>query len=275
MFNTKAFYGSRAGTPALQNIAGLADPLGGVSGNLMTVPDQTSNLLALAVVAQTATAGGIVQAQFRAPSFENINLDIRPIIDTATASPIFPSPTPITNFRYNPIPLTRGEEVQMLSANSGTNVEDALVAVFLTDGRHNPIPADWKITTIRTTTASTAVANTWSNSALVVSQSLKAGYYAVVGMRYESAGAQLARLVFSGMSARPGCIGYNTIGKIEDAMFRHGGLGVWGYFSHRNVPTLDLLSDSADAAGAPVYLDLVYLGTDAPAITGVLTAWGF
>lgn len=260
MIDLIAFYESRAGTTTLQEIAGLADPHVNVSGDNINVPPMNPYILALVCLAQTATSGGINKAQVKAPSLgARSYIDIDNFVDTATGIPEPTSPQPILDFRYNQIPLTPGENLQFLTANSGTNTEDALGLVWLSDGNITPI--NGAIETVKFTNGSTLVANAWTNGALTASQQLRAGNYAVVGMAAKSAGLQAARLVFGNQGARPGCIGQDAYSDVQAPAnyFRHGNLGTWGTFPHTAIPTVDFLSDSADTS-QEVWLDLVYLG---------------
>jgi len=255
MLDTIGYYESRAGTTVLQAIAGLTDPHVDVSGDNIRVPDECDKILAALGIAQTATAGGVTDMQLKAPSMgEKSYLDLTNFRDSATAAPIVPSPPTIDSYRYNPRKLVSGEILNALTANSGTNTEDALVIVFLTDGNINPIPLDWVVETIRGVAASAVTANVWSNKAITLDQNLQAGKYAVVGMAIKSANSQAARLVFGNQGPRPGCPGRTTF-DYDVSMFRKGELGIWGTFPHTNIPTVDLLCDGADTPD--IWLDVV------------------
>lgn len=258
MFAVAAFYESRAGTTALQGVAGLADPHLRVSGDNIGVPALTPKVIAAYVVAQTATSGDIAQAQLRSPSLAGMLYVDLVAEATGTGIPEPAYPIAINDMRYSPLPLVPGEDMQLFTANSGTNTEDALGLIFLADQTPQPIPAGTPIYTVRATNGSTLVANTWTNGALTLGQALPAGNWGVVGMKAYSAGLQAARLVFANQGPRPGCIGSDAIDDPDYEMFRRGNLGLWGTFPHDTIPTVDFLSDSADTSQV-VLLDLIKL----------------
>lgn len=197
----------------------------------------------------------LTQAQFSTPSLrQRLLLDVAPA--EAAAEPA--NPYGFTHFEEHPIQLVSGEDARLFVINDGESASDSFGFAFLMDAI-DPVPDGAQITTVRCTSATTLTANAWSLCPLTFSQQLNAGRWAVVGARFESAGCQAGRLVFPGAAHRPGAIGRDAIGDVEDRIFRAGGLGIWGSFDNTQPPQAEFCATSADTAEV-VYLDLIYLG---------------
>lgn len=274
MFRVVAFHEEAAalaadGTLLLQNIAGLADQHASVVGDNISVPSDTPNLMALyASGGSTDVTGVMAFGRLEAPSLKPY-LDISAFMphSGAFATHLPASPTPINNYLGKGINLVPGENIQLTAAETVAGGDRCYTAgVFLGDGNYGlGALANMPMETVRFTGQAAAVAGAWTASAIVFDQALKAGMYAVVGMRFISTTPIIARLIFANQGARPGCIGYvtpaTTVAAIENPMFRSGNLGVWGTFSHTTAPQLELLCGAADAAAVQQgYLDVVKIG---------------
>jgi len=114
------------------------------------------------------------------------------------------------------------------------------------------------------------VINTWSPTAIVFRQALRAGTYAVVGMKLNAVSGVAGRLIFGNQGARPGVLACNSatgaanVGGFSDSkdqfdsLFRYGRAGVFGTFSHTNPPVLEIIASVADPAAAiHVALDVI------------------
>jgi hypothetical protein len=264
----------RAGTVALQNVAGLADSHVTVNGNNVIVPDRCKYILG--VFAQTQQTAGSVTQQIilSSPKLRETSLleltcwAANGAIAAATQIP--GNNPPFNDFKESPIELKPGEALQCLTSVDVAAVAEAPnVVVFLTDG---VIPQSGgikgRIETVYAQAAAAAVINVWSPTALNLRQALRAGTYAVVGMRATGVSMTAARLIFGNQGERPGCIATNTAtgspGATVDpckGLFRYGRLGVWGFFSHVNPPTMEVLCSIADAAATvSVALDVIRVG---------------
>jgi hypothetical protein len=274
MMDTIAFYGARAGTTALQNIAGLADSHVTVQGNNIIVPSQCSQILMVYAMSE-ATAGSLTNAiQITSPSLRATSL-----IDlsnwnangaVSAAAQIPDNNAPYNDFKESPVALQPGEALQTLSSvDAAAAAENIFVIIHLTDGvLTNPFTG--RIETVIADGGSTAVINTWSPSALTFRQALRAGTYAVLGMKVTSTSAVAARLVFGNQGARPGVLATNsavgaaTVGSFSDTVdqyqgcFRYGRMGVWGTFTNVNPPQMEIICSVADTAAVQhVALDIV------------------
>lgn len=229
-------------------VAALADQHVRVQANDVIVPEAMNVL-----IGAFAFGLNITRAQLVSPSLRRlVNHEISPI--NIGALPL--SPLAFNDNSMDPLVLDPSEALNLFAAESGAGATRVNCGVWLSDGETTPINGE--VIAVRFTGTTTLVANSWTNAAITFDQSLPAGRYQVVGMRAESAGLQLARLVFVGGIWRPGCIGFANAGQVEPNIFRDGGLGAWGEFAHNTPPTIDYLSNSADTAQAGV-LDLIKL----------------
>lgn len=179
---------------------------------------------------------------------------IRPIDRSALPTDL-PS---IADFRANPFRM-RGQEELVLEATSGVAVSERFTALFGWTTQTTPAPAG-DIYTLRATSVTAAVANSWTSLVATFDNQLPAGEYAVVGLEVQSANALGARLIFPGGSQkdRPGSVSVSALGNDNKDIFRKGGLGDWGRFRNTVLPTVQVLAQAADAAHE-IYLDIVPL----------------
>jgi hypothetical protein len=271
MYTVVAFLNAagRAGTVALQNVAGLADASTFVQGNNVRVPDTCNKILAVFAETQ-ATAGSVTNAiRLSSPKMgERTLLDLdRWVANGAivAANQIPGNNPPFNDYSQFPIQLASGEALQCLTSVDVAAVAEApVVIVFLTDGNYVMPPAGSQIEHVVFDGQAAAVINTWSPTALVPRQALQAGTYAVVGMKAVSTTITAARLVFPGSGAqgfRPGCIGCATNQNTVDparGLFRNANLGILGTFTQDNPPQAEILCSVADAAAVQhITLDIV------------------
>ncbi len=226
-----------------------------VAANIQ-VPTLNRVIAAAAGVETTAAQ----QARITAPSRRVLALQrIAPTQGNAAAASLPADPQHVMDLRASPLLMVTGEQ-----ANFEINSDPAVVQiqwglVWFADGPIAPIAGP--MFTIRATSATALVAQTWTNVPLVFAENLPRGRYQVVGFRFQSANAIAGRLVFVGAGAlgwRPGALGTTNDRHLEDDMFRYGGLGVWGEFEDIEPPTVDGLAAAADATQV-VYFDLIQI----------------
>lgn len=283
MLDVIAFYGARAGTVAPLPVAGLADDHITVIGNNLIVPTQCSQILEVYAMSQ-ATAGSLTSSiTLSSPSLRSYSLlelsNWNANGAVVAAAQIPDNNAPYNDYKTSPIPLQPGEALQCLSAVDAAAVaENIFVLVFLTDGNlalplSGPAGTPPRIESLIFDAQAAAVINTWSTTAILPRQALRAGKYAVVGMKPTGTSMIAARLIFGNQGPRPGALATNApvgaggIGSFSDAvdqmngLFRMGNLGVWGVFDNVNPPQAQVLSSVADAAIAMHFvLDVIYLG---------------
>lgn len=230
----------------LTEMAALKDQHVTTKGDDVLIPSFAPNLIALYALGATIT-----RAQFSSPSLRERSLiDISPIDIGAE-----PASNPrIVDFVERPIPLTPGEGARFLVAEGAAGAERETGLAWL-QGDREDVPAG-EIETIRCTANTTLTPFQWSLCELDLSQQLRAGRYAIVGMSAISAGAIAARLVIPGSAYRPGILAFDTETDFGTTFARNGRLGKWGEFEHVYPPQVEFLSVSADTAET-VYLDVI------------------
>jgi hypothetical protein len=279
MMDSIAFYGARAGTVALLNVAGLPDTHTFVNGNNVAVPSPCNKIAGIFCCSQ-ATAGSLTnQIRFSSPSLGRTSL-----IDicnhnangaVVAAAQIPDANAPFNDFHHAPRPLNAGESLQMTSAvDVAAAAENIFGIVFLTDGNMSlPDVLPNPIETVIFDGQAAAVINTWSPSALVPRQNLQKGTYACVGMKYTGTSGVAARLSgFINQTARPAVIATNSpvgaagVGSFADSvdqaqgLFRYGRMGVLGVFPSESPPQSEIICSVADAAITQHWaLDLIRL----------------
>ena len=242
MFHLSAYTSSIANGSVLIQISGVTDSILPASGSGL-LSTGLNHLHAVAFVGAT-----LVRGQFQAPSLRDYgNLDVEPI----NIGTVFESPPRLRDFSSKPIPLAVPEEWDLFAANSGAGAAQEYGLLWSSDGNLDPFPAK-KIVQIRWTASTTLTANAWSNIQLTLAQPLYPGRYAIVGAHTKSAGCLAFRFVpsgnISGQPWRPGGIGVQAGDQLEPEKQRQGGWGKWMDFTNFSVPTMDVLSTSADTS---------------------------
>jgi hypothetical protein len=231
----------------LVNVAALADPHIRVSGDDISVPAAIANVGGVYAIGASLTRAALVSPSIR----RRYPFEIVPV--EAASEPA--DPVKYIPFFANPIALDPDESLNAQAAEGAAGAAQSTILVWLTDGPIMPITGV-EIFTIRATNTSTLATFAWTNGALTFNDTLPAGEYAVVGMRASSAGLIAARLVFSQFPFRPGVIAADSTSELGVPIFRFGGVGEFGRFTHTTPPTVDFLSLSADTSQT-VDLDLV------------------
>lgn len=225
-----------------------------VTDGLMTIQDghflPQSNVKLL-----YAYSGGLTQAYARivTPTLRQITgPHIRPLDNFAhpTSFPAF------ARYNLNPLTLEGLEEISLVTNNTSTAVCFAVLGLSLTPVMPAP---QGNIFTLRGTDTTTLTAGKWSTLAVTWSDTLPTGSYVCVGLSAFAATCIAARLTFEGQWERPGCIGTDLVTSQEYNFFHLGNLGVWGNFHSYRMPTVEVLSVSADTAET-VFLDLIRVG---------------
>lgn len=187
-----------------------------------------------------------------------INVVTRPFIRPLDRAAVPPDLPAIADYRENPFRLRAREEL-VIEATSGiamgTERFTALIGIM---DRLIPAPVG-EVYTLRGTSTTAAVANSWTSLTMTWDNQLPEGQYAVVGLETQSANAQASRLIIEGLPNRPGSVSVTGLGNETHRMFRKGGLGRWGDFPNYIIPTPQVLANAADASHE-VYLDIVKLG---------------
>lgn len=233
-------------------VAALDDVLGLDDGDDFIIP----TLSRVGLMAVGVPSGANQRARITAPSLRDLSTwELSNFNGGADADAEPDSPQKVHDFRSSPFPLQEDERVNCEMDYNPTTTEAGWVLFWLTDA---PIVSGvpGRMFTVRVTATVTMVVTTWTNASIAFTDALKAGRYAIVGARWQSAGLVATRFVFRDTVWRPGVLGVDDENDEQAPMFRYGGMGVLGEFEFNTPPSVDFLSISADTAPTGV-LDLV------------------
>jgi len=242
---TMAAWTESQDSAVLVNIAAVPDTHLRVVGDDIYVP-------ALSQLAGYYFCGAnFTQGQIDSPS-----LRVQTLIDVEPADLADEPASPPTfhDLFSSPIPLAAGETIRCLMAEDAAGASRVNALLWFSDGPIAPVTG--KIQTLRATGSTTLVAHAWTACPLTFSQTLPVGSFQVVGARFQSTGCRAGRLIVPGYSWRPGSIGCDADGDINDPRFRYGEAGVWCTFASDNPPQVEIFSASADTSEV-VHLDLI------------------
>lgn len=251
MLTTIAWYQSVDPAGATVQLNAVADQSVRVTGADIYCPP-LSQCVALAGGADATVAPFM---RFTSPSQRRRTSTYISPLNTGGAVAVEPgTPHALADFRFNPIPLVPGEQLNMELNSNPAAAQIQWGVAWLSEAPIEPIKGS--SFTVRGTASATLVAGTWSNTAITFSEDLPRGRYQVVGMSAISAGLIAARLVFIGGQYRPGVLGSDLASDVGSPIFRTGSLGIFGEFEDTDQPTVDFLSVSADTS-EEVFLDLI------------------
>jgi len=245
-----AWYESVDAAGTWSDLNAVPDPHLTVTGDDIYVPE-LNKIIAMAVLLDLTVAA---QARMSSPSL--LEDGFQEYLDQVASGLTFGTPPEIHDRSANPLELAIGEAMKFqVNDNPGAAIGHYGLA-WLGDGPVSPVSG--RIRTVRATGAASLSAGVWVNTALTFPTSLKAGKYAIVGMRVEGTNLVAARLVLPGAGYRPGVPAANAQTDNDYKLFRNGNGGVFGEFVHSAPPTLDCLgvTDTAQL----VYLDVIYMG---------------
>ena len=179
---------------------------------------------------------------------------IRPV--NLGAAPI--SQQDVADYSEYPFQLRRNEEIAVeLTSAIAMGTEQSFALLGVTQGLM-PVPQG-DIFTIRGTSTTAGVANTWVTTAMTWADTLPEGRYAVVGLDVVGAVEIAARLIFEEQTWRPGCVGNVLVSNQAPSIFRKGRLGVWGQFNNYAFPQVQILNTTTTAVHT-AYMDLIRVG---------------
>lgn len=251
------FFENQDGAGALQNLAGLADPLSQIwprdsDADFFRVDGRFRNIVG---IYSHVDATVQPRARLTAPSFRErlgrAALEVPTLSSTAEPG----TPPVFVDRRMDPIELTPGERLGLETLNNPGSAEDQFTVLWTADGpiqQVDPKGGHW----IRAITAASALtANTWGTRTLTLDENLLAGEYDVLGLRVLSTSLIAARLAFNNQVNKPGVLGADARTDIPHASFAYpGSWGVLGRFHTDNLPSIELLVDAADNEVQPVDL---------------------
>lgn len=245
-FTTVGWGESLAGTTAYKGTAALLDETVTVSGDIIYCPS-LEYMIGVAVVGGTIGTNAYVKS----PSLREMNYYEVGNIITA----LNPADMGVDIFHpENAIKLEKDEGIELFLKESTTTTEIRNGAIFLSDGSIDTIQGE--IYTIHATATITSVTGQWVNGAITLDQTLPTGRFRVVGARCQGATGCFFRLVFKEQANRPGGLCVTTPDAVDVPLQRMGGLGVWGEFDSRNLPSLEMTAGTAAAQSPQLWLDV-------------------
>ena len=238
---------------AAVNITALQDDHIFTQGDDLRVPTLNQILAVAGGISILGTFG----LRLESPSLRDINrLVVNPVNHLADSDAEPSDPIALLDLSQHPRRLTTDEILQCVIDTNPAAAADQWAILVMGDGVQSQ--AQGEIITVRATGTTTVVARAWDSVALTFDDALPVGRYAVVGLRFISATAIAARLVFKPGAWRPGCIGVDSELSQDHPLFRMGRLGVWGEFASVTPPDIEVLCDVADTAQT-FFLDLIPL----------------
>lgn len=205
----------------------------------------------LDLIAQYAFGDELLRARDTTPSIAQLmNSYVSGLINSAT----IPDWAVVQDLRDNPTRRRQGEGISYTVTNSGAGPTDTYVYQWLQQQRQ-PAPAG-QIYTMRGTSTTAAVANTWTTIVVTWEPSLVEGLYAVVGGIVYGATELAFSCIFPNQFYRPGGLAHVTEGMNPWPIQRRGGLGQWGLFTVQSMPLIRVLNTTTVNAHT-VYLDVV------------------
>lgn len=251
MFTTVGYYESVDQAGLYNPAAAVADQHVRVSGDDIQIPT-LNQVVAIACGVENVAAH---RARLVSPSLRvRSNFQIQPLNGQAAAAVEPNDAHNVVDLRDSPLVLVVGEQLNLELLANPAAPQIQWGVVWLADG---PIvPVKGAIFTVRATSATAAVAGSWTNVAIAFEEDLPRGRYQLVGLRPVSAGIIAARAVFVGFGNRPGALGSDSNEDYGHDIWRLGQLGVFGEFEDIEPPTMDVLAVSADAT-QEFWMDLI------------------
>jgi hypothetical protein len=209
----------------------------------------------LDLVWAAAMSATLNRVRIVSPSNRQITLPfIRPVMPTATP----PTDPNVADYRQYPFRVNALEELAMEGTSDiamGTERAHTLIGL---QSNFEPTPSG-RIYTMRGTSVTASVANSWTTIVTTWADVLPEGSYAVVGLAYNGTTAIAARLIFEDQIFRPGGLGLAAVGDRTHDMFRKGRLGVWGRFRSTALPQVQVLNGGAVSVHT-LWMDLMRIG---------------
>jgi len=253
-FTLVAFQEARAAAvvPA-EPVAAAADEHVQVVGDDIIVPKFHYLIGEFAGHGVTAVAGTPEDAWLDSPSLRRLSRNEIPNPSNFEQAPLGNQPS---IHPRNPIPLDEGEALNAFLENTAVCAAGiGIVAAWLADGVIQPVYGE--IRTIHCTSVVAGTTAVWTNGVLALALDLPKGEYQVVGARCQAGlTAGLFRLIFPEQWERPGGVSTRVFLSPPLSQFRTGNLGVWGTFTHRVLPRLEVLNVET-IANPELWLDVI------------------
>lgn len=236
MWHTCAYTASVANGSTNTTLNALAD-------SVMRIGPQNGfvlqeDMMLLTAIALPANGTGY---RLNSPKFAQFGpIQITPLVD----NPKLDNGILIATWPYRAPTFRNQEEVYATVDTGGTAAgRETLVAFFANSV--DPVPQGEELT-LKITSTTAAVANTWTLLTYSFSQTLPEGLYALVGSELQSTNAQAHRWTFWGQFYRPGYPSITAFNVPQWAGMRDYRMGLAGKFSNVTPPQLEVLANGTD-----------------------------
>lgn len=209
-------------------------------------PNQDVRLLFAA-----AMATNLQRARIVTPTARQVTT---PFIRGIMAGLVPTSPAQLGTYLSNPFRLKQLEEIQLLAFQNAAGAQRVTCLLGLETQPATAVVGD--VFTIRGTSTTAAVANTWTPLTVTWQDVLPVGTYDIVGLQHVSANGQACRLSIEAERYRPGCMSAALISDIAHPYFFKGAMGRWASFNNYAFPVPEVLANAADASHE-IYMDIV------------------
>jgi hypothetical protein len=149
-------------------------------------------------------------------------------------------------FPYRPFTFRNQEEVTALTSNTNAGAQAMAIIAWFSNGVE-PIPAGEQLI-IRATSATAAVANTWTQLTYVLDQTLPEGLYVMLASEVVSTTAVAHRWTYWGQFYRPGMPSNTGFTNPQAYCVRELFLGAMGQFTNVTLPNIETFCGAADAS---------------------------
>lgn len=233
MFTMAGWYESADGEGVLHYVKAIPDQHLTVEDDDIRVPRDWPNIQGKAVLSAAST---LTSARFEAPSLTRfVYPDIEPLVNDV----IFGDSPQVSLDPAIVTPLLGDESLRLAINSDDAGAVKEYGLVWFSDGPRSK--STGSIFPVRATSVVSLSAGEWVNGPLIFGQSLPYGDYDIVGMRAVGANLIAARLVFTGLSNRPGVAAVSDIDYHDKESFRWGSMGVFGRFNSNTPPRVDCL----------------------------------
>lgn len=206
------------------------------------------------LIAAWMAAATLSRARFDSPTIRFYgNPYVRPINVAA-----LPANNPnMAWYDEKPIILPAGEELAVQATSGIAMGTERFTALAWLQTMRDPVPAGTPYS-VRFTSTTAAVANSWTTLTITLESSLPTGAFAMVGSECQSTNQFAHRWIFDEQIERPGFLSITGLGNRQFWESYRQPFGTMGRFTNVALPRLQVLANGADATHEG-YLTLVKL----------------
>ncbi len=219
-------------------------------GNNHFIPQVDYYMIAAAAMSATFNRARIIS-----PSNRQIALPyIRPVIRAATPGD---DPNYASYIDY-PFRIRGLEELAVEGTSDIAMGNEQATALLWLQDQFEPVPRG-DIFTLRGTSTTASVANTWTAITMTWEQTPPNGLYAIVGLQGFAATAVAFRLILENQILRPGCLAVTSVGQKVPPIFTKGRVGLFGRFRATAMPQVETFNAGA-VSTHEVFLEFIRIG---------------